>query len=79
VITGEAFMSVRFGVAVCSVFCAASLWVNDGATADAPPTFWVESSQLEIGPVTAGSMAVAEFTFHNEGDADVHIVRAAPS
>ena len=72
-------MSIRSGIAVCSVVCAAVLCAGNGATEDPPPTFWVESSSLEIGPVTAGKTAVATFVFHNEGETDVHIVRAAPS
>ena len=72
-------MSFRFGLAVLSVACGALLSVSGVAAEDMPPTFWVESSQLEVGPVTAGTVAVATFVFHNDGDGEVQIVRAAPS
>jgi len=72
-------MSFRFGLAVSSVACAAALSFSGVAAEDMPPTFWVESSHLEVGPVTAGTVAVASFVFHNDGDGEVQIVRAAPS
>ena len=46
---------------------------------DAEPTFWVESPELELGTVVAGSVATATFVFHNDGPEDVHIIRAKPS
>ncbi len=72
-------MRLRFGAGVCVAACTASLCVAGAVADEAPPTFWVESSQLEVGPVTAGSTAVATFIFHNEGDGDIEILRAAPS
>jgi len=72
-------MSLRFGVAASAVVLAASLFVTEATTADLAPTFRVESASLEVGPVTAGSTAAATFVFHNEGDRDVRILRAAPS
>ena len=72
-------MSLRFGVAASAAALAAALFVTEPAAADAPPTFRVESATLEVGPVTAGTTAVATFVFHNAGDRDVRILRAAPS
>ncbi len=46
---------------------------------DAHPAFQVESSELQVGPVTAGTTAMATFVFHNRSEAEVHILRAAPS
>ena len=71
-------MSLRFAATGAAVL-AASLFVTDGRAADVPPTFRVESDSLEVGPVTAGTTAAATFVFHNEGDRDVRILRAAPS
>ena len=39
----------------------------------------IESPQLDVGKVTAGSPAVATFVFHNDGDRDIHILQAKPS
>jgi hypothetical protein len=39
----------------------------------------IESPQLDVGKVMAGSPAVATFVFHNDGDRDVHILQAKPS
>lgn len=72
-------MSPRFGMALCVYVCAVLSCISGIAAEIAPPTFWVESGDLEIGPVTAGETAVATFVFHNEGDDDVQILRAAPS
>ncbi len=72
-------MSQQFGVAAGVALVAACLLVGESAAADVPPTFRVESAGLDVGPVTAGTTAEATFVFHNEGDRDVRILRAAPS
>lgn len=72
-------MSLPFGVAASAAVLAASLFVTEATAADVPPTFRVESAALEVGPVTAGNTAAATFVFHNDGDREVRILRAAPS
>lgn len=74
-------MSLRFGAAASAsaAVLAAALFVTETAAAGGPPTFRVDSATLEVGPVTAGTTAVATFVFHNDGDRDVRILRAAPS
>jgi hypothetical protein len=64
---------------VWAVACASLMTVSAVPAADAQPAFQVESSQLEVGPVASGTVAVATFVFHNNSDAEVHILRAAPS
>lgn len=59
--------------------CASLLVAATAPGADAQPAFRVESSELEVGPVTAGTTATATFVFHNDSKAEVHILRAAPS
>lgn len=41
--------------------------------------FRVENAEVDLGRVIAGSEASAVFVFHNDGDRDVRILRAAPS
>lgn len=72
-------MSLRFGAAASAAVLAVSLLAIEATASDGPPTFRVESASLEVGPVTAGTTAEATFVFHNEGDRDVRILRAAPS
>lgn len=43
------------------------------------PSFWVESTSVDIGKVKAGDDAVATFIFHNESDQPVKILKAKPS
>jgi hypothetical protein len=43
------------------------------------PTFTVENPRINVGEIKAGSDAVATFVFHNEGPADVKIIKAKPS
>jgi len=59
--------------------CASLLTVAAAPVAEAQPAFRVESSELEVGPVTAGTTAMATFVFRNDSTAEVHILRAAPS
>jgi hypothetical protein len=72
-------MKNLIGGVIWTVVCASPLSVAAVPGADAQPAFRVESSELEVGPVTAGTIAVATFVFHNDGEAEVHILRAAPS
>jgi hypothetical protein len=58
---------------------ASLLTVAAAPGAEAQPAFRVESGELEVGPVTAGTTATATFVFHNDSEAEVHILRAAPS
>jgi hypothetical protein len=67
-------------VAVATVLAAAtaaSSWV--AAQLATPPTFWVESAELDMGKVVGGTTATATFVFHNAGPDDVNIIRAKPS
>ena len=50
-------------------------WAGDPAKA----TFWVENESIDLGTVVAGESASATFVFHNDGDTEVRIIRAAPS
>ena len=72
-------MRIRHGLAVCIAVCATIICANVAATEVAPPTFWVESTTLDVGFVTSGTTAAATFVFHNDGDRAVRILRAAPS
>jgi hypothetical protein len=72
-------MRIRNGLAVPIAVSAILTCAIAAASEVAPPTFWVESTQLELGSVTAGKTAVATFVFHNDGDRAVQILRAAPS
>jgi hypothetical protein len=47
------------------------------ASDDAP--FRVENQRLNLGRIQSGTEVVATFVFQNEGDTDVHIIRAKPS
>ena len=49
------------------------------AADDMTASLWVENTHLNMGRVVAGSTATATYVFHNEGDAEVHIVRATPT
>ena len=42
-------------------------------------SFRVEQKAIDLGDVTAGQENRAVFVFHNDGDADVRILRAKPS
>jgi hypothetical protein len=49
------------------------------AAQDSQQSFRVERADLDLGTVVAGTTATATFVFHNDGPADVRIVRAKPS
>lgn len=72
-------MRLRFGAAAGVAALSVSLWVANAIAEDQPPTFSVESTHLEVGPVIAGTTAVATFVFRNDGDKEIQILRAAPS
>ncbi len=42
-------------------------------------TFWVENDSMDLGRVAAGRDATATFVFHNDGETEVRIIKAAPS
>ncbi len=72
-------MKNLIAVVMLMAVCASPPGVAAIRGEDARPALRVESSELVVGPVTSGSVAVATFVFHNDGEADVHILRAAPS
>ena len=43
------------------------------------PTLRVEQTAIDLGNVTVGKENQAVFVFHNDGEADVKILRAKPS
>jgi hypothetical protein len=43
------------------------------------PGLRVESEQLHVGEVAAGSSVEGVFVFHNDGDQPIHILRAKPT
>jgi hypothetical protein len=61
--------------AVISFIVVAPVPADDGES----PSFWVESADLDLETVLAGSVVTATFIFHNDGPEDVHIIRAKPS
>ena len=64
---------VNVGVLAIGFSCAPA------AQAGESQTFRVEAASLEVGPVTAGTVATVEFVFLNDGDREVEIIRAAPT
>ena len=67
-------------IAAATALVAASM-LNPAARAQETEkaSVWVETSHMDMGRVIAGSTASATFVFHNDGKADVHILRATPS
>jgi len=55
------------------------LAVAQDTAAQDPPGFRVVSETVDVGEVIAGRVAEATFEFRNDTDADVRILRAAPS
>ena len=49
------------------------------ATASGDAGLRIDTPQLDLGEVMAGTAAVGTFVFHNDGDRDVTILRAKPS
>jgi hypothetical protein len=66
-------------VAAAALTAAALLMPAAFAADDMKASLWVENTHLNMGRVVAGSTATATYVFHNEGDAEVHIVRATPT
>jgi len=66
--------SVLMGAAV--FFSATPAQAEEEAAA---PTLRVEQTAIDLGDVTAGKENKAVFVFHNDGEADVKILRAKPS
>lgn len=72
----------RSQIAASVIMGAAVLLTVTPAAAEgetAAPTFRVEQKAIDLGDVTAGQESRAVFVFHNDGDADVRILRAKPS
>ena len=65
--------------AAAALFLAAAVASPTFAQEDQKPSFWVENDSIDLGKVVAGRTASATFIFHNDGDAEVRITRAAPS
>jgi hypothetical protein len=57
--------------------CALGLLYPSKATCGAG--LRIETPQLDVGKVKAGSAAVGTFVFHNESDRDITILQAKPS
>ena len=67
-------------VALATAFSLIAITSAYSVSADeGGPSFWVETAELDLGTVIAGSVATATFVFHNDGPEDVHIIRAKPS
>ena len=49
------------------------------AVEDTETSFRIEEAELDLGTIVAGTIATATFVFHNDGQDDVHIIRAKPS
>ena len=64
-------------VMLIAVLTAALLTTAAGEAERA--TFWVENDSIDLGKVAAGRDATATFVFHNDGETEVRIIKAAPS
>jgi len=66
---------------IALVFTATLALAASAVTAGEPARakFWVENDSIDLGTVVAGETASATFIFHNDGDTEVNIIRAAPS
>lgn len=64
-------------VMLIAVLTAAVLTTSAGGAERA--TFWVENDSIDLGRVAAGRDATATFVFHNDGETEVRIIKAAPS
>lgn len=65
--------------AAATLITAAVLTSVAFAADETKASFWVENADLNMGRVVAGSTATATYVFHNDGDTEVHIVRATPT
>jgi len=64
-------------VMLIAVLTAAAMTTSAGETERAK--FWVENDSIDLGRVAAGREATATFVFHNDGETEVRIIKAAPS
>ncbi len=65
--------------AAAAVFLATAVASPAFAQEDQRPSFWVENDSIDLGKVVAGRTVSATFVFHNDGDAEIQIISAAPS
>ncbi len=68
--------AATLAAAILGIILSAPLAAAEG---DGNPLFRVESRELDLGTIVAGTVAEAVFVFHNDGTDDVHIIRAKPS
>ncbi|MEJ2582516.1 MAG: hypothetical protein P8127_12915 [Acidobacteriota bacterium] len=68
--------AATLAAAIFGSILSAPLSAADG---NGNPSFRVESRELDLGTIVAGTVAEAVFVFHNDGPEDVHIIRAKPS
>ena len=64
-------------VMLIAALTAVALTTSAGETERA--TFWVENDSIDLGRVAAGRDTTATFVFHNNGETEVRIIKAAPS
>jgi hypothetical protein len=62
-----------------AVLAAPSAFADEEAAAEDGGTFRVEKAEIDIGKLKAGEEGVFVFTFHNESERDVKILRAKPT
>lgn len=75
----ESKSTIAFVVAVAALLAVASVAVTEQGQEETLASFRVEKADLDLGTVVAGEDAVATYTFHNDTDEDVKIIRAKPS
>ena len=69
-----------FSIAAAATLIAAAVVTPAAFAADEmKASLWVDNTHLNMGRVVAGSTATASYVFHNDSDADIHIVRATPT
>jgi hypothetical protein len=74
----EAWMNRR-GLVILVVVAALTWAATCVEAQDGSVAFTVEEPRIDLGEIRSGTDAVATFTFHNDGDQDVRILRAKPS
>ena len=65
----------RMSIALALFFAAVAVAANDNVK----PSLWVENDSIDLGRVIAGRTASATYVFHNDGPAEVRILRATPT
>ena len=69
-----------FSITAAATLIAAAVVTPAAFAADeTKASLWVDNTHLNMGRVVAGTTATASYVFHNDGDADIHIVRATPT